>query len=256
VARGRVDAERGEPKILVDELILDLDQIRALEPAGRPSHSRPARTTWAVPNGESAEPVENGLEGEAEMDGSGLGEEGAPYGASGVSEAEDAADGSNGRSEAKDAADDSNGRAEGDFESTANGPVARGLEVGGGSAELGAAALETALLESLAPKSTLLEVPALEPEPLVWQYAESRQVTITLHSTGDRGRDTQRLRRIHGMLNASPGGDHYSILVYEASRCYHLEFPNSTTRYSPELHRQLMVLLGERAVQVEPLGLQ
>jgi DNA polymerase-3 subunit alpha len=52
VARGRVDAGRGEPKILVDELILDMDQIRALEPgpergpegpAWRASGSAPAR---------------------------------------------------------------------------------------------------------------------------------------------------------------------------------------------------------------------
>jgi hypothetical protein len=106
-----------------------------------------------------------------------------------------------------------------------------------------------------------MEAPVLdgrtpEGESMVWQLAESRQVTITLRSTGDQGRDAQRLRRIHGMLSSAPGGDHYSFLVYEASRCYHLEFPNSTTRYSLELHQLLMGLLGERAVQVEPLGLQ
>jgi len=90
---------------------------------------------------------------------------------------------------------------------------------------------------------------------MAWQFAESRRVTITLYSTGDRKRDAQRLRRVYGMLSAAPGADHYSFLVYEASRCYHLEFPNSTTRYSAELHQQLMGLLGARAVQVEPIGL-
>jgi DNA polymerase-3 subunit alpha len=236
VVRGRVDAERGEPKILVDELILDMDQIRALEPAGRPSRPQGAPTRWQVPNGEPADSLGNGLEGEPRENGS----EADP--------------------------DDSNGRAAEDLDSTDDEPVASDTveavvsaelpPVVFGSGLLDGPALQNALLDGPAPGGTVPDGPVLEVDPFVWQYADSRRVTITLHSTGDRGRDTQRLRRIHGMLSARPGGDHYSILVYEASRCYHLEFPNSTTRYSPELHQQLMGLLGERSVQVEPLGLQ
>jgi hypothetical protein len=116
--------------------------------------------------------------------------------------------------------------------------------------------LTAELLDEPRLEAPLLDGRTPEGESKVWQLAETRQVTITLRSTGDQGRDAQRLRRIHGMLSSAPGGDHYSFLVYEASRCYHLEFPNSTTRYSLELHQLLMGLLGERAVQVEPLGLQ
>jgi DNA polymerase-3 subunit alpha len=206
VARGRVDAGRGEPKILVDELILDMDQIRALEPgpergpegpAWRAPGSAPSQTVW---------PPENGaLEGES-------------------ADEEVAA-------EPAEEPHDTNGLPDADPEQ---------LDASNGSN------MEAPVLDGRTP----------EGESMVWQLAESRQVTITLRSTGDQGRDAQRLRRIHGMLSSAPGGDHYSFLVYEASRCYHLEFPNSTTRYSLELHQLLMGLLGERAVQVEPLGLQ
>ena len=223
VARGRVDAERGEPKILVDELILDMDQIRALEPG---PERGPEGPTWRAPGSAPAQPVwptENGeLEGEEE-----------PQDSNGRSEA---------GPEAPEEPNGSNGGAQADLASLED-----GLKVGGRTAELlGEPLLEAPLLDGRTP----------EGESMVWQLAESRQVTITLRSTGDQGRDAQRLRRIHGMLSSAPGGDHYSFLVYEASRCYHLEFPNSTTRYSLELHQLLMGLLGERAVQVEPLGLQ
>jgi len=193
VARGRVDAERGEPKILVDELILDLDKIRALEPGPERGPQDPNRRPKAGP--ESHE-TPNGSNGGDPGD--------LPY-------------------------------------------LEEGLEAGGLAAEL---------LDEPLPEAPPLDGRTPEGESMVWQLAESRQVTITLRSTGDQGRDAQRLRRIHGMLSSAPGGDHYSFLVYEASRCYHLEFPNSTTRYSLELHQLLMGLLGERAVQVEPLGLQ
>ncbi len=64
------------------------------------------------------------------------------------------------------------------------------------------------------------------------------------------------MRRIHGLLSSHPGSDRYVFQVYEASRRYHLEFPNATTAYTPELHAKLQGLVGERAVQVEPLRFQ
>jgi len=81
-------------------------------------------------------------------------------------------------------------------------------------------------------------------------------VTVRLHSTGDRERDARRMRRVHGLLTSYPGRDHFVFHVYEASRRYHLEFPNSTTGYCADLRRELTVLLGEGSVQVEVLRIQ
>jgi DNA polymerase-3 subunit alpha len=249
VARGRVDAERGEPKIVVHELILDMERIRALEPA-EAGNARGMRLPRRFPAGEAGGRPEVGPEdgnGRPDLeleDGNGRSdlelEDG--YGRS-----DQEPNTSSGLVEERAGPDVSEGR-------TDRGRVAPGrLDLGPTLPLAGPAAANPA--ETSAPSWP--EVVGLdgEPEGMIWQTAESRRVTITLHSTGDRGRDAQRLRRVHGMLSASPGSDHYSFRVYEASRCYHLEFPNSTTRYSLELHRQLMGLLGERAVQVEPLRL-
>jgi hypothetical protein len=85
---------------------------------------------------------------------------------------------------------------------------------------------------------------------------DPQMVTIILKSTGDRRRDALRMRRVHGLLTSYPGNDRFVFNVYETSRRYHLEFPSSTTGYCPELHAQLHALLGEGSVRVEPLTLQ
>ena len=85
---------------------------------------------------------------------------------------------------------------------------------------------------------------------------EPRMITIMINSTGDPQRDARRLRRVHGLLSSYPGEDHFAFLLFEASRRYHMDFPQSTTGYSSELHAQLIELLGERAIRIEPLRIQ
>jgi hypothetical protein len=81
-------------------------------------------------------------------------------------------------------------------------------------------------------------------------------IKVFLRSTGDRKRDTLRMRRVYGLLTSYPGGDRFAVYVFEGSRKYHLEFPNDTTGYGPELHSQLLELLGDANVQIEELRLQ
>ncbi len=88
------------------------------------------------------------------------------------------------------------------------------------------------------------------------EIADSQMLTILLKSSGDHNKDTLRMRRVHGLLTSYPGNDKYVFHVFEASRRYHLEFPNSTTGYCPELHSQLLSLLGEGTIRVEPLRMQ
>ncbi len=88
------------------------------------------------------------------------------------------------------------------------------------------------------------------------ESTDPQMVTIVLKSTGDQRRDALRMRRVHGLLTSYPGNDRFVFNVYETSRRYHLEFPSSTTGYCPELHAQLRALLGEGSVRVEPLRIQ
>jgi DNA polymerase-3 subunit alpha len=79
-----------------------------------------------------------------------------------------------------------------------------------------------------------------------------RLVTIILRSTGDKVRDARRMRRVHGLLNSYPGSDPFVFDVYESSRRYSLEFPNSSTGFCAELKAQLEGLLGTGSVRVAP----
>ncbi|MBF8256954.1 MAG: dnaE, partial [Anaerolineales bacterium] len=85
---------------------------------------------------------------------------------------------------------------------------------------------------------------------------DPRLLTIRLASTGDTQRDARRMRRVHGLLLSYPGVDRFVFHVFEASRQYHLEFPNSTTGFCKDLFTQLTILLGEGMVAVERLRLQ
>ena len=79
-----------------------------------------------------------------------------------------------------------------------------------------------------------------------------QRLTIELHSTGDKQRDALRLRRVHGLLTSYPGHDRFTFHIFESSRQYRLEFPNSTTGYCSELVAQLQRLLGDNAVRAGP----
>ena len=96
----------------------------------------------------------------------------------------------------------------------------------------------------------------LTEQPLAEASGDPRMITLRLHSTGDRERDARRMRRVHGLLTSYPGRDRFVFHVYEASRRYHLEFPNSTTGFCADLRRELLTLLGEGSVQVERLRIQ
>jgi DNA polymerase-3 subunit alpha len=89
----------------------------------------------------------------------------------------------------------------------------------------------------------------------VWQSPEPSLVTIMLRSSGDRQRDTRRMRRIHALLASYPGNDRFAFTVYEDSGRYDLAFPSSSTRYTPELHRKLLRLVGDKSVHVAALHL-
>jgi DNA polymerase-3 subunit alpha len=89
----------------------------------------------------------------------------------------------------------------------------------------------------------------------VWQSPEPSLVTIMLRSSGDRQRDTRRMRRIHALLASFPGNDRFAFTVYEDSGRYDLAFPSSSTRYTPELHKKLLRLVGDKSVHVAALHL-
>lgn len=209
LVRGKVDAERGTPKVLVDEITSPASKVDSDVSSGVPSPSsrRPS--------------VAQGLPGDPEITGPA---ESPPLPAADPWEGED--------------------------------PVEAGLEeletagIAAVLSEPGAMAVPGSPSEKASETAGIVSIPA---EDVNRTEEEKLIVKIILRSTGDRQRDALRMRRVHGLLTSYPGDDRFTFHVYEASRHYRLEFPNSTTGYGRELHDQLLHLLGHGTVQVAPL---
>ncbi len=81
-----------------------------------------------------------------------------------------------------------------------------------------------------------------------------RTVRVTLTRSGGQAQDVKKLRKVHSLLVGHPGQDRFIIrLIGGASRPVELAFPNDTTRYCPELARELAATVGAEAVQVEEM---
>ena len=85
---------------------------------------------------------------------------------------------------------------------------------------------------------------------------EIRMVKVVLRSCGDKKKDVLRVKRVHGMLRASPGKDKFALLMFEGGNRFLLEFPNETTGVQPKLLSELIALVGEGNVTVEKIILQ
>jgi DNA polymerase-3 subunit alpha len=242
IVKGKVDLERGEPKILVDHITAELPEANVeklpdtMEDMLSNANAVEAMIEEPAPrrDPESA-PIDSFPE---EVDSS-------------IEEVEFAADESEPLAESVEASPQ---------------PAANQADTEWDKEELTAPQAEKS--EENQPSGNGKEFPSVEGaaarasnyEPSV-EYSheggsDPQILTILLKSSGDRNKDTLRMRRVHGLLTSYPGNDKYVFHVFEASRRYHLEFPNSTTGYCPELHSQLLSLLGEGTIRVEPLRMQ
>jgi DNA polymerase-3 subunit alpha len=85
---------------------------------------------------------------------------------------------------------------------------------------------------------------------------ETRMVTVVIKSTGEKDRDIRRLKRVHGLLRANPGSDHFCLMIHENGFRHFLDFPNDTTGVTPDLIEKLVELVGSENVQVDNVRLQ
>ncbi len=88
------------------------------------------------------------------------------------------------------------------------------------------------------------------------ESGELRMITVVLRSGGDRQRDVRRMRRVLGVLTSCPGRDKFALRIFENGKHFLLEFPNDTTGLSPNLLRELNAIVGEDNVRVENIKLQ
>jgi len=78
-------------------------------------------------------------------------------------------------------------------------------------------------------------------------------LTIVIKRDGNKMRDKLRLRQIYGTLISYPGNDRFAFQIMENGRTHLLEFPNATTRLTKELVQELREMIGEENVHIEKL---
>ena len=88
------------------------------------------------------------------------------------------------------------------------------------------------------------------------EKGSNRMLTIIMRATDDKQRDIRRLKRIIGMVRSSPGNDRFCFLMFENNHRHLLDFPNDTIGISADLVRQLVELVGDENIQVEIIKLQ
>ena len=251
VVNGRVDSNRGEPKLLVDSVNHDLAKIS--RSSGDAANHDEGETAHAVHSGSDSSPRavpqhSNQLE-EVAMVGAG----------GGNGEIPDAEQLTHEPAAAPSIPKEPMDVASGTLQAAEAPSVAKEPELGDDPPVAGAS-----LQDAEAPPAPVLGAQIGEqqfsqeslPDYLaVWQGPEPSRVTILLRSSGDRQRDIRRMRRIHALLASYPGSDRFAFTVYEDAGRYDLAFPNSSTRYTPELHTKLLRLVGDNCVLVAPLHL-
>lgn len=78
-----------------------------------------------------------------------------------------------------------------------------------------------------------------------------RQLHITLAQTDDAEADIARLKDVFAALRGFPGGDSVHLAIRDSAGVTKLDVPNLTTGYYPELHRQLVALVGDEGLIVK-----
>lgn len=103
------------------------------------------------------------------------------------------------------------------------------------------------------PAYQLTQNPILNPKS---EDGDGRMITIILRSTHDRVRDIRRLKNVQGIMQSSPGRDHFSLHIIEDGRRCMIEFPNHTTGITPDLLSRLEKLVGKTNFRIDPIILQ
>jgi DNA polymerase-3 subunit alpha len=100
----------------------------------------------------------------------------------------------------------------------------------------------------------IAEVPRYAPaQNTGWrQSARPVKLQILFERSGEEERDRRRLERLHGLLISYPGKDRFSIVLLEGDRGVEVDFSKDTTHYCPELEAKLMHLVGKNAIRIIP----
>ena len=99
--------------------------------------------------------------------------------------------------------------------------------------------------QGVVPYQTGMEIPwAPAPPP-----PRTHQLTISIHQTGDTESDLALLRQVFAVLEQFPGEDKAHLAIIGGTTIK-MDLPNLAISYCPELHQQLVEVVGEEGLMV------
>ena len=84
--------------------------------------------------------------------------------------------------------------------------------------------------------------------------ARSRRLVISISQTSDEDSDVAYLHKLINTIKQFPGQDEVSFRVTDGEKVINLKLSNICTNYCPELHQQLVELVGEDGLRLEANG--
>ncbi|MDP2965496.1 MAG: DNA polymerase III subunit alpha [Pelolinea sp.] len=228
LAKGRVDTDRADPKVLVSSLEL-VKMIQGDAPVDENS--------FEELSGKSGMPYEPGLETDFilpdnfEPDNGVSDQKGAAYKATGSPAKPEKAQGTE-KAPAKDLSN----------EAQVTVATEMMLEVVSISTMTGIVSVENA--------PVLVVETQVESQPK-HLTSQGPTLVVSLVSCGSKERDNRRLKQIYGVLTSVPGADRFAFFCKENGHSYRLDFPNDHTAISDSLLRELKGMVGEMNVAVE-----
>jgi len=98
------------------------------------------------------------------------------------------------------------------------------------------------------------EAPIVAEETIAYTAPlKSHRLVISISQTSDEGSDIAYLRKLIVTLKEFPGQDEVNLCVTNEERIIKLKLSNIYTNYCPELHQQLVELVGEDGLRLEPI---
>ena len=103
--------------------------------------------------------------------------------------------------------------------------------------------------EVVSPEPDKVPLPAAETPPDI-APSQNRRLVISITQTSDESSDIVRLRKLIDAIRDFSGQDEVTLCIKIDDRVDNLRLP--TTNYCPELHQQLVELVGEEGLRLEP----
>ena len=97
----------------------------------------------------------------------------------------------------------------------------------------------------------------MPPANYAWNNQRSddtpRMITVSLSGSGEKIRDSRKLKCVYNLLRSSPGRDKFAVALHEGGRFHLIEFPNDTTGINEDLLNRVAELVGDDNVQVSEI---